>query len=144
MKYDIKSYREKYLDDHARIEANERNRWETIERPDKEQIKTNLARRHSQPDFDPETQLYAFEEDRIVGFITSSIYEEDGVIKGDLRMPFVAKGYEDARDPLLERVIEVLKTKGATSIRAMVSEYWGETVSVAKRNGFKFDKDTVI
>lgn len=144
MKYDIKTYREEYLDDHARIEADERNRWGIIERPDKEQIKTNLARRHSQPDFDPETQLYAFEEDRIVGFITSSIYEEEGVIKGDLRMPFVAEGYEDARDPLLERAIEVLKTKGATSVRAMVSEYWGETVSVAKRNGFKFDKDTVI
>ena len=26
----------------------------------------------------------------------------------------------------------------------MVSEYWGDTISVAKRNKFKFDKDTVI
>ncbi|UCG04366.1 MAG: hypothetical protein JSW11_10335 [Candidatus Heimdallarchaeota archaeon] len=144
MKYNIKTYQKEYLDDHARIEADERNRWGIIERPDKEQIKTNLVRRHSQQDFDPETQLYAFEEDRIVGVITSSIYEEDGVIKGDLRIPFVAEGYEDARDPLLERVIQVLKTKEVTWIRTMVSEYWGETVSVAKRNGFEFDKDVVI
>ncbi|MHA2175742.1 MAG: hypothetical protein ACXACP_05825 [Candidatus Hodarchaeales archaeon] len=144
MKYDIKSYREEYLDDHARIEADERNRWNIIERPDKGQIKTNFTRKQSQPDFDPETQLYAFDDGRIIGFITSSIYEEDGVIKGDLRMPFVVEGYENARDLLLARVIEVLRTKGAISIRTLVSEYWGQTVSVAKRNGFKFDKNFVI
>jgi hypothetical protein len=144
MKYDIKSYREEYLDDHARIEADERNRWNIIERPDKGQIKTNFTRKQSQPDFDPETQLYAFDDGRIIGFITSSIYEEDGVIKGDLRMPFVVEGYENARDLLLARVIEVLRTKGAISIRTLVSEYWGQTVSVAKRNGVKFDKDFVI
>ncbi|MFX0151448.1 MAG: hypothetical protein ACFFAJ_11750, partial [Candidatus Hodarchaeota archaeon] len=90
------------------------------------------------------TQLNAFQGDIIVGFITSSLYEEDGVTKGDLRIPFVAEGYEDARDPLLNQAIEVLKSKGATSIRVMVSEYWGESVSVAKRNGFKFDKNIVI
>ena len=56
----------------------------------------------------------------------------------------MAEGHEDARDPLIEQATEVLKTKGATSIRTMVSEYWGETISIAKRNGFKFDKDTVI
>ena len=66
------------------------------------------------------------------------------VTKGDLRIPFVSEGYEDVRDPLLNRAIEVLKSKGTTSIRVMVSEYWGETVSVAKRNGFKFDKNVVI
>ncbi|MHA2232021.1 MAG: hypothetical protein ACXAB4_06000 [Candidatus Hodarchaeales archaeon] len=144
MKYEFRAYREEYLDAHVRIEADERNRWGIIQLPDKKQLKANLVRWHSQPDFDPETLIYAFEGEKIAGFITSSIFEEEGVIKGDLRMPFVAEGYEDARDPLLERAIEVLKAKGATSIRAEVSEYWGETISVAKRNGFKFDKDTVI
>ncbi|MFX0094925.1 MAG: hypothetical protein ACFFBD_24535 [Candidatus Hodarchaeota archaeon] len=144
MKYAIKTYREEYLDDHARIEADERKRWGVIDRPNKDELKANLVRRYVQPDFDPETRLYAFEGEKIVSFITSSIYEEEGVTKGDLRIPFVVEGYEDARDLLLERAIEVLKNKGATSIRVMVSEYWGETIAVAKRNGFKFDKDTVI
>ena len=144
MKYTIKPYQEEYLDDHARIEAEERTRWGVIEQPDKDQIKTNLARRQSQPNFDPETQLYAFEEDRIVGVITSSIYEEEGVIKGELMIPFVAEGYEDARDLLIDQAIKVLKTKGVTAIRTLVSEYWGETVSIAKRNGFTFNKDFVI
>ena len=144
MEYVIKTYQEGYLDDHARIEANERNRWEVIVRPEKEQIKTELAQRYSQSDFDPETSLSAFRGDKMIGFITSSIYEEDGITKGDLRIPFVAEGYENMRDPLLNRAVEVLKSKGATSIRTMVSEYWGETISVAKRNGFKFDKNVVI
>ncbi|MHA1945577.1 MAG: hypothetical protein ACXAC6_03220 [Candidatus Hodarchaeales archaeon] len=144
MEYVIHTYREEYLDDHVRIETNERKRWDIIVRPDKEQVKTELTQRYSQLDFDPETSLSAFKGDEMIGFITSSIYEEDSVTKGDLKIPFVVEGYEDARDPLLNRAIEVLKSKGSTSIRTMVSEYWGETVSVAKRNRFKFDKDFVI
>ena len=144
MKYEIKNYREEYLDDHARLESDEKNRWDIIVRPDKEKLKNELMKRFSQPDFDPETLLYAFEGDKLVGFITSSIFEEDGVIKGDLSMPFVAEGSEDVRDLLLDRVFGVLKAKGATSVRAFVSEYWGETITVAKRNGFEFNKDVVI
>ncbi|MHA2166495.1 MAG: hypothetical protein ACXAAT_11585 [Candidatus Hodarchaeales archaeon] len=109
MEYVIHTYREEYLDDHVRIETNERKRWDIIVRPDKEQVKTELTQRYSQLDFDPETSLSAFKGDEMIGFITSSIYEEDSVTKG-----------------------------------TMVSEYWGETVSVAKRNRFKFDKDFVI
>ena len=62
MKYEIVNYREEFLDAHARIEADERNRWGIIVRPDKEQLKANLAKMCSQPDFDPETQLYAFKD----------------------------------------------------------------------------------
>ena len=76
MKYVIKTYREEYLDDHARIEANEKNRWEIIVRPDKEQLKTELAKKYSQPDFDPSTRLYCFQGDSLVGFLTAKIMKE--------------------------------------------------------------------
>ena len=144
MKYDLKTYRKDYLDDHATIEANERNRWNVIVRPDNEQLKTNLKKQFSNPSFDPETVLYAFKDDKMVGVVTSTIHKEGTVTKGDLSIPFVSEGYEDARDLLLKRIMEILKSKGATSVRTLVSEYWGETIPVAKRNGFKFEKDFVI
>ena len=107
--YIIRAYREEYFDDHVKVEADEKSRWDIIVRPNKDQIKTNLMRIISQPDFDPENFLYAFEEDRIVGVVTSSIYEEGGVIKGDLKIPFVAEGYEDARDIALETFIKAFE-----------------------------------
>jgi hypothetical protein len=144
MEYMIKTYRKEYLDDHATIETDERNRWDIIVKPNKEQVKNELTQKYSRSDFDPMMSLSAFKGNKIIGFISSSIYEEDRITKGELRIPFVAEGYEDARDALLNRMIEVLKSKGVTSIRTLVSEYWGETVSVAVRNGFYLDKNFVI
>jgi hypothetical protein len=102
------------------------------------------VKRCSLPDFDPDMQLYAFQEDKMIGVVTSSLYEEDRLTKANLVIPFVVEGYEDARDLLLNQMITALKSKGATSIRVMVSEYWGETTAVAERNGFIFDRDIVI
>ncbi|MFX1253080.1 MAG: hypothetical protein ACFFCZ_15850 [Promethearchaeota archaeon] len=138
MKYEIKSYKEEFLEDQVRIGTEETTKWRFAGQTTKEQLKE----RYSQADFDPETRLYAFQEGKMVGFVTGSIREEEKVKIGDMRVPFVAEGYEDARGALLERAIEVLKDKGATKIQTPASQFWGETIQFIEKYQFKHQSDT--
>ncbi|MFX0060947.1 MAG: hypothetical protein ACFFC7_02030 [Candidatus Hermodarchaeota archaeon] len=138
MKYEIKSYKEEFLEDQERIGTEETAKWRFAGQATKEQLKEI----YSQPDFDPETRLYAFLEGKMVGFVTSSIKEEEKVKIGDMRVPFVAEGHEDARGALLEQAVEVLKDKGATKIQTPVSPFWGETIQFIEKYKFKHQTDT--
>ncbi len=140
MKYEIKSYKEEFLEDQVKIGNEETKKWRFSGQTSVEQLKVV----YSQPNFDPETRLYAFQDEKMVGFVTSSIVEEEGKKIGDARIPFVLEGHEEARSALLERAIEVLKSKGAKTLRTPVSKYWGHTIQFAEKFGFKFQSDITL
>ncbi|MFX1533370.1 MAG: hypothetical protein ACFFDI_03980 [Promethearchaeota archaeon] len=134
MKYDIKSYQKEFLDDQVRIGTATRSKWRLAGQTPKD----GLKKRYSQPDFDPKTRLYAFYQGEMVGFVTSMIIEEKGVKKARMEIPIIIEGHEEARKLLFDKVIEVLKNKGARILRTRAGEYWGNTVQIAKEYGFTY------
>ncbi|MFX0062954.1 MAG: hypothetical protein ACFFC7_12310 [Candidatus Hermodarchaeota archaeon] len=134
MKYEIKSYQEEFLDDQVRIGTEMLSKWRLAGQTPKD----GLKKHYSQPDFDPETRLYAFYQGEMVGFVTSMIIEEKGVKKARMEIPIVMGGHEEARKLLFEKAIEVLKNKGAIVLRTRAGEYWGNTVQLAKEYGFTY------
>ncbi|MFX0063880.1 MAG: GNAT family N-acetyltransferase [Candidatus Hermodarchaeota archaeon] len=137
MKYEIKSYQEEFLDDQVRIGSAIFNKWPFGGQTPKEQLK----QQYSQPDFDPETRLYAFHEGKMVGFITTSVFEEEGVKKALFEFPFVEEGHEEAEKVLIDHAIKVLKGKEALILRTRAGEYWGKRKQMAEEYGFTHTSD---
>ena len=73
MTYKIKPYQESFLDDHVKIGTEVLKNWDNIGQSPKE----SLLQQYSQPDFDPNTKLYAFFGDKMVGFVTSKILRNE-------------------------------------------------------------------
>ncbi len=137
MKYEIKSYREEFLDDQVRIGSAIFNKWLFGGQTPKEQLKQQYAK----PDFDPETRLYAFHEGKMVGFITTSVFEEEGVKKALFEFPFVEEDHEEAEKVLIDHAIKVLMGKEALILRTRAGEYWGKRKQMAEEYGFTHASD---
>ncbi|NHJ39448.1 MAG: hypothetical protein FK731_05390 [Asgard group archaeon] len=94
---------------------------------------------YTQEGFDPETRLYAFKDNEMIGFLTARILEEteDGVKKANLTPPTVLKKhYEKVSELLFNKAIEVLKTK---DVKKVLSTFGVRTVqdsNVAKKWGY--------
>ena len=90
--------------------------------------------------FDPETRLYAFKEDRMVGFLTSQILpkEDDEPIKASLTLPIVLEDHKKAIDLLFNKAFEVLKSKGVKKVTTNVGAYYNIPEENVKKLGYEF------
>ena len=68
-KYNIKSYQESFLEAQEKVGIEATKEWRAFGQTPAAMLKTLYSR----PGFDPETKQYAFEGDKLVGFITSGI-----------------------------------------------------------------------
>ncbi|MHA2251701.1 MAG: hypothetical protein ACXAD7_15160 [Candidatus Kariarchaeaceae archaeon] len=136
MSYEIKGYSEEYIEKQAEIGAEVIDKWFLAGQTNAE----NLKQVYSQENFDRETKFYAFKENEMVGFLTSTIQpkEEDKPLTANLEFPIVLTGHEkEAQDLLLENAYKTLKEKGVEKILTRVSSVWGNTVQLAEKYGYK-------
>ena len=100
---------------------------------------TRLKERYSQEDFDPETRLYAFQGDKMIGFLTSRVLPDDesGEKKASLTPPSVLAGHEPAQKLLLKKAFHILKGKGVQKVQSNFGAYASLDGEVAKKLGYK-------
>ncbi|MCY3413580.1 MAG: hypothetical protein INQ03_18200 [Candidatus Heimdallarchaeota archaeon] len=134
--YEIKPFQEAYIGDQYRIGASIYNLW-----PMGGQTKIKeLKESYSKEDFDPETRLYAFINDEMVGFITTKLLENN---EAYFEWPYVLRDHRIAEELLINRAIDVLKAKGVTKLITRAGNYWGRTRDLAEHYRFTYDRDIV-
>ena len=126
--YSIKSYEPGFEEEQAKIGETVAKKWVWPHSYSAQGLK-NI---YFQPNFDPETVLSCFKDGRMVGYVLARIGEQEGVIGpgvireegmgASLDIPRVLPGYEEVIDLLMERIIEVLKSKNVKFIQTRVSK----------------------
>ena len=106
----------------------------------------SLRKIYYSPNFDPETALFCFKDDEMIGFTYAVIGEQDGVVgpsvkKGDqigatLFLPRVLPNNEEAADLLMEKIIEVLKSKRVPFILTRASTMHTGSIELVNKWGF--------
>jgi len=137
-KYDIKSYQESFLEAQEKVGTEATKDWRGFGQ--------TPATRLKQIYFDPETKLYAFKGDELVGFLTSTIVpeSEDGIKRANLEFALCLPEHEECADLLFEKAVENLKKKGVQKIQTRVGEVYKGTVEKAKKHGLNYSRDLYI
>jgi hypothetical protein len=137
--YIIRHYQEGYEVEQAKLGSKVVKDWINAHQTSADRLKEV----YSQPNFDPETRHYCFKDDKMVGFLTSRIIEDDeaDVKKASLVFPSVLPGNEDAVDLLYKTAIKTLQDKGAKKVETYASALCGNQVELANKYGFNFVKD---
>lgn len=98
-----------------------------------------LKELYSQEDFDPETRLYAFKDNEMLGFLTAKILDEteDGIKRANLTPPTILKKhYEKVSELLFNKAIDVLKSKNVKKILSTFGVRTVQDSKVAKKWGY--------
>ncbi|MFX1537214.1 MAG: hypothetical protein ACFFDI_23655 [Promethearchaeota archaeon] len=135
-KYVLKHYQEGFEEDQERIGVEVAKSYIAPHQTTARALKEVYSR----DDFDPETRLYAFKGKEMVGFLTSRVLpeEEDGIKKANLTPPQVlAEHDEEVSELLLNKAIEVLKSKGIKKVLAQFGARQSKNEDKAKEWGFK-------
>ncbi|MCG3219965.1 MAG: hypothetical protein H7641_01165 [Candidatus Heimdallarchaeota archaeon] len=111
----------------------------------------SLRNMYSAPDFDPETVLFCFKGNEMIGFTSARIGVQAGVVGpgvkrgkqlgATLDLPRVLPNNEEAADLLMERIIKVLKSKNIPFIQARASSMHTSSIELARKWSFKEHKD---
>lgn len=132
--YEIRDYREEYLEDQARIGIEVSKNWVW---PFAHTLK-DFKEIHSQPDFDPETRHYCFKDSEMVGFIWSNIHQPDDedLVKAWMDFPRTMPGHTAVKELLIDRAQEVLEGKGVNVIQTRVTTMWEGSFELIEKLGF--------
>lgn len=138
--YLIRSYQPEFIDMQVEVGKRVVKDWKYLAQTPAEQLK----QLYSQSDFDPETRLFCFKGETLVGFLTAKTMKEDKEEVGFLRFPFVLDEHNVVKDLLMERIIEVFKSRGIKKIQGVAGSIWGDSLDIAKRWEFKEVVDRAI
>lgn len=130
--YSIRTYQAGYEAEQARIGREVAKQWVWPFAYDQD----DLQKIHSQPDFDPETQLYCFLDDEMVGYQTSNFMPSKGQTTASLDFPRLLHGHDQAGMILLEKALETLRNKGISKVVGRVSSMISNEVTWAEKAGF--------
>jgi len=146
-KYLIKSYEPGFEEEQVKVGSEVVKNWVWPYQYDLESLKN----RYSSPDFDPETALFCFKDDKLIGFTSATIGVQEGVIgpsvkRGDqlgasLALPRVLHNDKVAGDLLMEKILEVLESKNVPFIQARASIMHTNSIELARKWGFKEHKE---
>ncbi|MBN1329443.1 MAG: GNAT family N-acetyltransferase [Candidatus Heimdallarchaeota archaeon] len=133
--YKIKSYQSGYEDEQERIGIEVAKSFLVPHQTNKERLKEI----YSQPEFDPETRLYAFSGNKMIGFLTAKILEMDvdGIKKANLTPPSVLPEHIKAKNLLFNNAIEILKKKGVKQVLSTFGPRCNIPVEQAIKWGYK-------
>lgn len=137
--YEIKHYQKGFEDEHARVGIEVAKSFGAPHQTPAER----LRERYSQEDFDPETRLYAFKGEKMVGFLTSRVLveSEDGIKTASLTPPSVLSDHKKAEELLFNKAVEVLKNKGVKKIQSNFGVNASKNAATAKKWGYKLVRD---
>ncbi len=132
--YTIKPYNESYIEKQVEIGTHFANKWIAYGQSSVEQVKERYAR----DDFDPDTRLYCFRGEEMVGYIGANVVEveEEKVKRAQSRLAFVLPGHEGAFDLLFDQLQSVLKDKGVDEIETPQTELNDNYYELAEKLGF--------
>ncbi|NHJ41002.1 MAG: hypothetical protein FK731_13305 [Asgard group archaeon] len=105
-----------------------------------------IKKYYSAPDFDPELRLYAFKEDKLIGFITSRILPEskNSILRVQHDFPIVLSGYDEVSELLYKKAVETWKAKGVKVVEVRVGTNWLGTMEQAEKYGYKLKEQLFI
>ncbi len=134
--YTIKPYDESYIEKQVEIGTTFANRWISYGQSNVERVKENYAR----DTFDPETRLYCFKGEEMVGYIGANIVEvdveEEKIKRAQTRLAFVLPGHEGAFDLLYDQLLTVLKEKEVDEIETPQTVLNDNYYELAEKLGF--------
>ena len=135
---EYKNYDDSLLDNQIDLVKDVIQNWDwVIWYPNKE----TLQESYSREGFSPETRHYAYDGEKLVGFLSSTIERKiDDVLLGSIHIPFIRKDYEHIEEELVKKTINTLKVKGAEAIRSFAMPGWGNTIQILEKHGFKEKK----
>lgn len=141
-KYEIKNYKEEFLENQEKVGNEATKDWSAFGQTPAARLKQI----YSKEDFDPETKFYAFEGDKLVGFLTSVILPEDesGTKIASLEFPLTLPDHEECAEILFEKAVEMLKKKGVKKLQTRVGEPYKGTIEKAKKWGYNYSRDLFI
>jgi hypothetical protein len=136
--YQIKSYDESYIEKQVEIGTSFAERWIGYGQTQVERLKEVYSREN----FDPETRLYCFKGDELVGFIGANVVdvEDEDIKRADTRLAFVLPGHEDAFDLLFNQLVEVLKKKEVSRIETFQTILHDNYYELAEGLGFSYNR----
>jgi hypothetical protein len=99
----------------------------------------DLLQIHAQPDFDPDTHLYCYLGDEMVGYVDADIFPpgEDGALRAWLEYPRALPGHHEAIPLLLERSLHVLQDKGVDLVVTRGATMWPGSFELIESLGFQ-------
>jgi hypothetical protein len=140
--YTIKQYDESFIDKQVEIGNTFANRWISYGQTPVDR----LRERYSADDFDPETRLYCFKGDEMVGFIGANVTEveeeERKFKRAQTRLSFVLPGHEDAFGLLYDQLLDVLKQKGVEEVQTPQTILNDDYYQKAEKLGFSKTRKT--
>ena len=132
--YEIKPYDESYIEKQVEIGNYFAQKWITYGQSSVEQVKELYSR----DNFDPETRLYCFKGEEMVGYIGATIQdlEEEKIKRAQTRLAFVLPGHEEAFGLLCNKLFEVLKEKEVSEIQTPQTKFLDNYIELAEDYGF--------
>ena len=132
--YTIKPYNESYIEKQVEIGTHFANKWIAYGQSSVEQVKEAYSR----DTFDPDTRLYCFKGDEMVGYIGANIVdvEEEKIKRAGSRLAFVLPGHEEAFDLLFNQLLGVLKEKEVSEIETPQTALNDNYYELAEKLGF--------
>ena len=132
--YTIKPYNESFIEKQVEIGTFFAQKWIAYGQSSVEQVKEAYSR----DTFDPETRLYCFKGDEMVGYIGAHIVdvEEEKIKRAQTRLAFVLPGHEGAFDLLFDQLLSVLKEKGVDEIETPQTSLNDNYYELAEKLGF--------
>jgi hypothetical protein len=134
MNYILRNYQKGDEAEQARIGIEVAQKWIWPYAYDKE----DLLAMHAQPDFDPETRVYCFLGDEMVGYMYSLVKPmgDDGVTSAYLDFPRMVPGNEPAAELLIEKTLQTLHHKGVSRLYGHVNTMVPGDIRLAEKMGF--------
>jgi len=145
--YLVKPYEPGFEEEQVRVGLEIVKHWVWPFQHNLESLKTI----YSAQDFDPETALFCFKNGKLVGFTSARIGEQAGVVGpgvkrggqlgATLALPRVLPDNEEAADLLMERIINVLKSRNVPFIQTRASSMHPNSIELVRKWDFKEHND---
>ncbi|MHA1221033.1 MAG: hypothetical protein ACTSQB_04800 [Candidatus Heimdallarchaeota archaeon] len=134
-KYEIKSYEPGFEVDQAKIGTEIAKSYPQPHQTNAEQLKE----RYAQEGFNPDTRLYAFKDNKMVGFLTSRVLDvgEDGILRANVTPPQVLAEHDEVSEILHNKALDVLRNKNVKVIQATFGCIQNKDKETAKKWGYK-------
>ena len=139
MEFKIRTYDEKYLETQVELGNQIMKDWKFQNQSNLEHLKKVYAR----DDFQPDTRIYATSKDeQLLGFQTSQVLsdKESNQTVARMEFPLVKDDDWSICQALQDASEEAVKKRGADLMRVRASPHWGDTVQLAEKFGFTYEK----
>ncbi|MHA2100226.1 MAG: hypothetical protein ACW99A_16245 [Candidatus Kariarchaeaceae archaeon] len=134
MGYEIRTFRDEYLEKHVEIGSSILSNWLGAQQTPLERLQKSYSSSNSS--FDPTTKFYAFMNNEIVGFLTSGIDENVATME----FPIVLSEHLEAEKLLIDAAYSSFKSKGITQVLSRASPTWGKTLDFVGEYDYQREK----